>query len=513
MKQIFTTLCMVLATNAAIATDYTDMLTVNINGADVAQQSATIVINQQDNGLYTLRLDNFMLGAEMPVGNILLTDVPVTAGEDGAAIQVTQQVAITPGTLPGVGEGDYLGPMLGIIPICVNAEMSGNDLYAIINIDLTTTLGQNIVCTFGTGGYQLKNSGFEDFHTATMGSATSDEPNNWHSFMSCSGSFASMVGTVPHTFVSDMVRPGSLGTKSVLVKSGKVMGIVVANGTLTTGRLQAGAMKATDTKNCSFSDLSASAADDNGDPFYAAFKGMPDSLTVWVKFSQETAQSAHPYATINAVITDGTYYQDPQDKDYDNYLAKATCATIESKGGAWQRLSIPFVYEEGRDLVPKVMHVTLSTNADAGQGTGNDSLVIDDIAMVYNCGISSLKVKGQELSPNAETGIYETGLTAELSASDIEVVTNGKSAKSDVSLQAIEGGVKVLITVTAGDLKSNVYQLIVNGASLPTGIQSISATDKRNETIHYNLNGQRVSDSHRGMVIERSANGVRKVMK
>ena len=512
MKQIFTTLCLAIASTATMATDYTDMLTVSINGTDVAQQPATIVINQQDNGLYSLRLDNFMLGADMPVGNILLTDVAATPSGDNATIQVTQQVNITPGTLPGLGDGDYLGPMLGIIPICVNGEMTDNALYAIISIDLTATLGQNIVCTFGTGGYQLKNSGFEYFHTATMSNASSDEPNNWHSFMSCTGSFASLVGTVPHTFISEDVRPGSLGTKSVLIKSGKVLGAVVANGTLTTGRLQASAMVATDTKNCSFTDPSKSDLDANGDPFFAPFKGQPDSLAVWVRFSQETPQTAHPYATVNAVLIDSNYYQDPEDKAYDNYLAKATCATIESRGGAWQRLSIPFVYEEGVSLEPHYMHVTMSTNADAGQGTGSDSLIVDDIQMIYNCGISSLKLKGQEIAPIEGTNTYEAVLSSEVSAADIAIVTDGRASNSHVSLQQMEGGVKALITVTAGDLKSNQYQLLIKGASLPTSISGIT-NGAGGASESYNLNGQRISHGQRGIVIERGANGIHKVLK
>lgn len=511
MKQIFTTICLALASSAAMATDYTDVLTVSINGMDVAQQQATIVMDQQENGLYTLRLDNFMLGAQMPVGNILLTDVPATQNGETADIHVTQQVAITPGTLPGLGDGDYLGPMLGIIPICVNGEMRGSELYAIISIDLTATLGQNIVCTFGTGGYQLKNSGFEYFHTATMSNATSDEPNNWHSFMSCSGAYGALVGTVPHTFISNDVRPGTLGTQSVLIKSGMVFGVVVANGTLTTGRLQAGAMVATDPKNCSFTDPANTDADANGDPFFAPFHGQPDSLVVWVKFKQETPQTEHPYATINAVLIDGNYYQDPENKTYDNFLAKATYATIQSHEGEWQRLSIPFVYEEGRSLNPQYMHVTMSTNADAGQGTGSDSLIVDDVMMVYNCGISSLKLKGQELTPVA-ANTYEADLAAEVSAEDIAVVTNGRSAKSEVSLMPMEGGVKAEITVTAGDLKSTQYQLLIKGASLPTSIKGITEGGS-NIGARYNLNGQRISDNQHGLVIERSAKGVRKVVR
>ena len=132
--------------------------------------------------------------------------------------------------------------------------------------------------------------------------------------------------------------------------------------------------------------------------------------------------------------------------------------------------------------------------------------------MIYNCGISSLKLKGQEITPIEGTNTYEAVLSSEVSAADIAIVTDGRASNSHVSLQQMEGGVKALITVTAGDLKSNQYQLLIKGASLPTSISGIT-NGACGASENYNLNGQRISHGQRGIVIERGANGIHKVLK
>ena len=157
------------------------------------------------------------------------------------------------------------------------------------------------------------------------------------------------------------------------------------------------------------------------------------------------------------------------------------------------------------------MHVTISTNADPGAGTGNDMLYVDDIALVYNCGISRLSVKGQDVAAKEGTNVYEAEVAGELIASDIEVTTDGKAAKADVRLEAMDGGVKAIVTVTAGDLKSNEYVLIAKGASLPAGISGIAAGSDR-ETLFYNVGGQRVGNVSGGLLIERNGNGARKIL-
>lgn len=513
MKKFFTLITVLTLSLSALATDYTDQLEVTINGASSTQQ-ATISLTKDSEGNMKFELPNFVFfldGQAMPVGNIVLTDVKGTPREDVCTIVCRQDISITAGNLP-----DYqmwVGPALGIVPVDLVAELRGDQLYAVINIDMSATLQQVIQVTFGTGGYQIGNSDFEQFHTATAGSATSDEPNHWHSFMSCTGKYASLVSSTPHTFISDIVRPGSQGSKSVLVKSGKVFG-VVANGTLTNGRLQAGSISATNTDNCSFSDPTSTETDAHGDPFYTTFNGRPDSLVVWVKFKQQTPVEKFPYATINAVLTDGSYYQDPEDKTYENVVARASCATIESNGNVWQRLSIPFVYEEDKNHTAQVpetvggIHVTISTNASAGKGTSEDSLLVDDLALVYNSAISGITVKGVE-AVLGEDG-YTASVAGNISAEDITVTTNGRGAGKQVTLTPTADGVQATVTVTSADLKhTSTANIHIKGATI-TGICDVKTqADSANRVAdRYGIDGRRIGTTAPGKLhITRYANG------
>ena len=81
-----------------------------------------------------------------------------------------------------------------------------------------------------------------------------------------------------------VLRENAKGTKSVLVEATSVFGII-ANGTITTGRMNAGAMSASDKANHAELNMSFTDKDGNGDPFYTLMNGKPDSLAVWVKFT------------------------------------------------------------------------------------------------------------------------------------------------------------------------------------------------------------------------------------
>lgn len=513
MRKLFTLIAMLAGTTAAMATDYMDKLVVTINGTYTPATDNVISVEEQADGTYNLQLKNFMLIADeesiMPVGTINVTNVKGTKNGASTLLTTSQDILIEAGDTPGY-EGTWIGPSISEkspVPVNVNADMKDGHLYALITINF---MGMNIEVTFGDV-YQMANSGFEYFHTATSGSNTSDEPDQWHSFMSAAGMLAGVVGMVPHTFISDVVRPGSDGSHSVLVKSGLALGSIVANGTLTNGRLNAGGFTATDTKNNACIDMTITDVDANGDPFYTNFCGKPDSLVVWVKFTQETPQAEHPYATVTAAITDGSYYQEPIDKDYtDIIVGRAANATIESNDGAWQRLSVPFDYASYTDKDAKTILVTYSTNADPGEGTGADELYVDDMEMIYNCSATAISVKGTPIKDfgMAADNTYEVllnGESADVSADDIVVETDGKGARvlietADVDL--VGGGSDVTITVLSEDLKnSNTYVVKTRNSNL-SGINnaSVNAGGKAEIKAFYNMNGQMVKAPVKGGV-------------
>lgn len=521
MKKIFTLMMLAASSAAAMATDYTDQIVVVLNGSEFANQQSTISVEQNDDSSYKLSINNFVIGGAMAVGNIVVDGVNGVEGDGGVYLATSQTIQITPGDLEGFGPSDWIGPKLQDVPVVVKAALEGDKLQAIIDINMAM-LGQVINVTFGSG-YQIKNSGFEAFHTAnvydadSVVTASSDEPNNWHSFMSCTGSLASFVNGLPHTFISEETRPGSTGSKSVLItSSGVKLGIVelpiAANGTLTTGRLQAGSANAADPANNAFLDLANdSTFDENGDPFHALLNARPDSVAVWVKFKQGTVDEENPYATLSAVVTDGTYYQDPENPDstYNNVVAKASDTRIATNGFEWQRLSIPFDYETyaANGAEAKAILVTISTNATPGGGSTKDSLYVDDFELVYNSTVTGITVKGKEVADfDPETTEYVVELdepTADITAEDVVVSTNANGAKvfCDVAhLDNEDGGSVATITVCSADLKAvSTYVVETKTSGVIDCISGIDAGNGEVEAV-YNLNGQRVEAPAKGQV-------------
>lgn len=532
MKRFFTSL---LATAAfavsSMATDYKDMMTVSLDGNPTTPTETTISVEKTDDSGYTLSLKNFVLymtsGDQvfpMPVGTIVLENVEAVTKGDVTTLKTSQDIEIAEGDDP-THEGSWIGPGLSsdgdLIPVNMTGEIRGDKFYTVININF---MEMNIDVVFGNGGYQIENSGFENFHTATYvdgkNKYTSDEPNAWHSFNSgiATGMFAYLTKYAlqnGNTSVSDDVRPGSTGTKSVAIKSSIVMGFQSANGTMTTGRLQAGSLTPTDAANCSFLDMSSTDTDGNGDPFYTVLNGRPDALSVWVKYKQGQVNEQYPYATVSAVITDGTRYQDPEDKAYTNVVAKAQDKTIESKGFEWQNLVIPFDYTSyaSNDAQAKALLVTISTNAQPGVGSSDaenpDMIIVDDISLVYNSHLASLKVKGTEVE-GFDKNVLSYDLKGEgaVSVDDIEAVSDGQGAYVTKAVEGTDKGVKVTITVTSNDLKTtNVYTLNIEGATT-TGINKVETTTGKGTAAIYNVNGQRVDNmSQKGLYIIRQADG------
>lgn len=531
MKRFFTSL---LATAAfavsSMATDYKDMMTVSLDGNPTTPTETTISVEKTDDSGYTLSLKNFVLymtsGDQvfpMPVGTIVLENVEAVTKGDVTTLKTSQDIEIAEGDDPTY-EGLWIGPGLSsdgdLIPVNMTGEIRGDKFYTVININF---MEMNIDVVFGNGGYQITNSDFELFHKATYEENTSDEPNAWHSFMSSTGSFSSYVSGTPHTFISEEVRPGSTGTKSVQLTSGivKMLGGFIkipANGTITTGQLKAGAASATSTDNNSFLDLTNEAVDGNGDPFYTILNGQPDAIKVWVKFKQgkiDEKNKDYKYATISAIITDGTYYQDPEDKAYTNVVAKAQNKEIESKGFEWQEITVPFDYASyaTNNAETKAILVTLSTNAQPGVASSSedepDVLLIDDLSLVYNSHLASLKVKGTEVE-GFDKNVLSYDLKGEgaIGVDDIEAVSDGQGAYVTKAVEGTDKGVKVTITVTSNDLKTtNVYTLNIEGATT-TGINKVETTTGKGTAAIYNVNGQRVDNmSQKGLYIIRQADG------
>ena len=505
MKKTLLSLALALLSSLSMsAKDYPDKLVVTVNGLST-QQNATISVDKNDDGTYNFNLKNFMLkmdGGSMGIGNITLNNLKAAKSNKGYVVTFNDSIKIENGDDPTI---TWVGPSLPKIPLKLKLLVNEEKLYTLIDIDMQKTLGQTIHVTFGDN-YQLPNSGFEDYRTEQITklddsykqiTVNVEEPLNWHSFASATGDFVQAANALsdPHTYSSDVVRSGATGKKSLLLTSASVFGIV-ANGTITTGRMQAGAMTADDTKNCAFLSTDSTSTDSHGDPFYALMDGTPDSLAVWVKFKQQTPVAEHPYATISAAITDGTYYQDPQDKDYTNVVATAKNAQIASNNFEWQRIVVPFKYT-GNDVKAKAMLVTISTNADPGQGSAADNLYVDDISLIYNVDKPAVTVNGHAVTLDKE----EVSTTAEDPAkADVVATTANKGSFAAVSeLSSSADQRKLQLLYCSDDLQTiKTYTLVINKGA-ETGISQIKTATNKDSKV-YDLNGREVKTMHHGNV-------------
>lgn len=538
MKQLFTLFLVLAWALTAGAKDYTDELEVLINGQGM-KQPATISVEKQADGKYLLTLQNFMLANEdgtgginyMPVGNIKIADVPGIEQNGATFLEAEQNIIIEPGNADISDKGGtWLGPIFGEVPVAVNAELRGEKLYAVIDINMAA-LNQIIQVTFGLGGYQIGNSGFEDFHDVALLSDKSEtiasgvEPDYWHSFITGSADLyngqsamqilqmACSMGS--HAFQSNIVRPGSKGKSSLQLKSSFAL-IAIANGTITTGRLNAAsAMVSKDASsgqwlNHSWNDMSLPDLAPDSMPFYSEMNGRPDSIAAWVRFTpskdndEDTGYDNHPFASLNAVINDGTYYQDPEQTaavsgdvrptEYHNVVAKARNITIAE--GDWKRVVVPFDYATyaADNAQPKAILVTASTNADAACGGKNDELLLDDMELIYNHSLTGLNIAGQEIN------IAEKNITiaVEPTEENTTVATNAAGARTNVSIDA--EAKTIVVRVLAGDFKSS-STYTFNYTVDPTAITAAKA-DKPANAKRYNLAGQQVKGNAKGIVIE-----------
>ena len=314
----------------------------------------------------------------------------------------------------------------------------------------------------------MPNSDFETW------SDKNKAPKHWHGFESVKGKLSGTAKSKTKLVSSKNVRPGSKGLTSAVVTSTKVF-TVIANGTMTNGVLNAGSMYAADASNHSETDLSSTSKDANGDPFATPMYAKPDSVKFWMRFTQAKAQASDLYAAFNAVITDGTYYQDPENKTYTNKVAVAAPNKADMTVGDWRLVSCPFDYASyaANGAEAKAILLTVSTNATPGKGSYSngvaDSVYVDDLELVYAAGIKSISFKGQalDLATIQTTGI-ELAADEAVSAADFEVVKEGEDAKVTKLVEATADGYVAVITAVSADLKTQVaYEINIKKPAAP----------------------------------------------
>lgn len=247
-----------------------------------------------------------------------------------------------------------------------------------------------------------------DFETWTYDGV--NLPNNWNSFQTAAGSWAGTAYSKTNRQVrqSTNIRPGSKGQYSCVIWSRTPIGSIVAQGNLTTGRINAGSTTAANIANYNFSDR-VTVNTNNGveNPCAMKFTGYPDSIRFWTRFVPAGVVAGYETAKFSAIIHDDYDYiaygldSNDTEENKSHVVAKAV-VQIESKGNEWQCITLPFNYTEN-EIEAKYIQLNASTNAYPGKGTKNDSLYIDDIELIYN-----EKVQQYTLTYLVDGNVYHT---------------------------------------------------------------------------------------------------------
>lgn len=228
---------------------------------------------------------------------------------------------------------------------------------------------------------QVANSGFEMWDSEEI-----NEPVSWNSFMTADGVFSDFVKIQQLTSSSD-VRPETEGTKSAVLWCRNVLGSIVAQGNLTTGRIAAGDFTAASAKNHNYVDI-------NDPNFCQPLGQLPDSIAVWVKYVPKKVIDSAPYARVSATVHDAYNYIEyslPEFETEEN-KAHAVCHAEKNFEGVkdengnyiWQRLVMPFDTTGYKATDPAYIMVNFATNSYPGKGTAGDSLYVDDVELIYN---------------------------------------------------------------------------------------------------------------------------------
>lgn len=479
MKRLVILLFAVMTTAAIWAQAFTEDAKAYVNGSLVDSSPLSITVTK-NGSLYNVTF------SATYVGNVELKDVKSEAQGSSVILMANQDVAITSAADPQ--------------PVKMVAAINGSKMTARLTVDMSASTGQLVDIYLGDGilkgtNYQVPNGDFESWHTTETGEFV--EPNCWHSYGS-----AIVAPNVTSAF--NNLKPAELLTSSsghngkcarLATAEKSFFGKRILNGTMTTGRLNCGSLTASDkTQNFTFLDLSSTERDSNNDPYYITLTHKPDSLSLWIQFTQG-GYDFDPYCVVSGTITDGTFYQEPPlDAQKSHVVCNARNANIVPTGKRWKRISIPFDYASypyGAEC--KAIMITISSSATTGEGNDGDELLVDDLSLVYNCQLSQLGgVAG--FSPDK----YDYEVNADIDAASLVAVGNGKETHVLKTEKPAADGKYIYVDVYSGDLKSrNTYTI---HCKTGTGIAVTTKTEKPGVDTYYNIGGQRISAPQHGQV-------------
>jgi hypothetical protein len=283
---------------------------------------------------------------------------------------------------------------------------------------------------------QIGNAGFENWDN--LGS-NQEEPTNWSSFKTATGSFSAFASKQVER--SSTVRSGASGSYSARIWSKSTLGIM-ANGVLTTGRMNMGSSSLSSPDNYNYTVLNDAA-------FSESLTLAPDSIVFWARYSAAASEKAG----MHAIIHDQFAVQDPLNATSTPYVVAESDLQFSPTNNQWVRYSVPFVYTVNTGLVPKFILLTFTTNHIPGGGSANDEVLIDDVQLIYNV----VGVDAHMTNPGLLISVDENN----------RLLIEGPGAQEKVEIFRLSGQLFQETTVAQ-----------INGTTLPSGFYVVRCTGK-----------------------------------
>ena len=423
-KSIFTFCLAVMAVVALHAESYSGNIVVNYDG-QVYNADVTVTVTPEADGLNTFSL-------EVPIlGTLVMNDVHCDT-QGGVTVYSAQR------DVDVVYNSSTIVMNTILFARTVDGMMAANVSIPAYGIDLWfNTVGNH---------FQLPNSDMEAWTNSN------GEPDRWHGFKTASGSYASISAGLVSLEQSDDVRVGADGHSAVMTAGGVFSSI--ANGTMTNGRLNAGSMFADNTANHAEMDKSKGT-----DEYYMPLYAKPDKFNVWLKCTNSNPDHK---ASVSVKTFDGTYYQEPVDKEYTNLSGSIVGGQISVCD--WTQYSFPFDYDSyaANNAASEAIFVTFSTNGNPGEGNKGDALYVDDMELVYLADMTDLRYQGNTIEGwNPAVTAYSMELASEPNLDDFTATVTGASAVVTKSMEKnADGTYRIAISAVPGDLQNATCYII-----------------------------------------------------
>lgn len=360
----------------------------------------------------------------------------------------------------------------------------------------------SLICLMVTGYAQnlvIRNGNMEQWDN--VGGAT-EEPKFFNSNKTGGGNATSG----PQTCFREATNPHT-GTYCARVKTGLAFGIVVVNGSLTSGKVEA------PTTNKADGYIRTVASATPADTVYAmSFTGRPDSIVFWYRYDAYGADKPRFEARLHvgyAYAPEAPNGSNHPDSTV-NIIARAAWQGANADVSTWTRVALPFTYVDNR--TPKYILITSTSSADQLNGVNNSTFWLDDIEAIYNPTIATGTVAtgpyyvsastGTSISfPFTLTGTYTVGNTVTAQLSD---ASGSFASPTNIgSLTATASGT-ITATIPAGTATGTGYRIRVvsstpvltatdNGTNITINLVSNSVAPTTAQTIAANANGTALS--------------------